>query len=71
GGVELTIGSDAGTAAALEQLGARHRNTGHAEVVVDRIHKVVTTPCYMLDARISQVADGADAAVRALIELVR
>lgn len=70
GEVELTIGNDAGTAAALEQLGARHRNAGHGEVVVDRARKVVTTPCYMLDARIGQVADGAEAAVRALIDLM-
>ncbi|MEW5726958.1 MAG: isoprenoid biosynthesis glyoxalase ElbB [Pseudomonadota bacterium] len=70
GEVELTIGNDAGTAAALEQLGARHRNAGHGEVVVDRARKVVTTPCYMLDARIGQIADGAEAAVRALIELM-
>lgn len=69
GEVDLTIGNDAGTAAALEQLGARHRNAGHGEVVVDRVRKVVSTPCYMLDAHISQIADGADAAVRALIEL--
>ncbi|MGE5506851.1 MAG: isoprenoid biosynthesis glyoxalase ElbB [Actinomycetota bacterium] len=71
GGVELTIGSDAGTALAIEQMGGHHRNTGHCEVVVDRAHKVVTSPCYMLDASIAQIADGADAAVRALLELVK
>lgn len=69
-GVELTIGSDAGTASALEQMGARHRDTSHAELVVDRKHKVVTSPCYMLDATVSQIADGAEAAVKALISLM-
>ncbi len=70
-GVELTIGSDPGTAQALEALGARHRTTTHCEVVVDRAHKVVTAPCYMLDASVSQIADGAANAVDALIGLVR
>ncbi|MBP2315213.1 isoprenoid biosynthesis glyoxalase ElbB [Azospirillum soli] len=70
-GVELTIGSDAETAAALEKLGAKHTNTSHCEVVVDRNLKVVTSPCYMLDASVAQIADGAENAVRALIELAR
>ena len=69
-GVEITIGSDAGTAAALEQMGAHHRAAGHGQAVVDTAHKVVTSPCYMLDATISQIADGADAVVRALMDLI-
>ncbi|MGQ9369734.1 isoprenoid biosynthesis glyoxalase ElbB [Azospirillum sp. ST 5-10] len=68
-GVELTIGSDAGTAGALESMGARHTATTHCEVVVDRTRKVVTAPCYMLDATVSQIADGAANAVKALMEL--
>lgn len=71
GDVEVTIGSDAGTASAIEQMGARHRLAGHGEVVIDTARKVVTTPCYMLEAAISQVADGADAAVRTLMDLIR
>ncbi|WP_448202628.1 isoprenoid biosynthesis glyoxalase ElbB [Azospirillum sp. sgz302134] len=70
-GVEVTIGSDAETAAAIEALGARHTTTGHAEIVVDRRLKVVTSPCYMLDASIAQIAEGAENTVRALIELAR
>ncbi|HEY0834864.1 MAG TPA: isoprenoid biosynthesis glyoxalase ElbB [Azospirillum sp.] len=68
-GVELTIGSDAGTAQALESLGAKHRTTTHCEIVVDRDHKVVTSPCYMLDATVSQIATGAENTVKALIQL--
>jgi len=68
-GVELTIGSDAGTAQALEALGAKHRDTTHCEVVVDRTHKVVTSPCYMLDATVGQIATGAENTVKALIQL--
>lgn len=71
GQVELTIGSDEATAAALEAMGARHRVTTHREVVVDREARVVTGPCYMLDATIAQVADGADAVVQAVLDLAR
>lgn len=71
GGVELTIGTDAGTASALEQMGARHRERGHGEIVVDQAQRVVTSPCYMLDATISQIADGAEATVRALLDLMK
>jgi enhancing lycopene biosynthesis protein 2 len=71
GKVDVTIGSDAGTAAALEQMGAHHINAGHGQVVVDAARKVVTTPCYMLDASISQVAEGADNTVKALLELIQ
>ena len=46
--VELTIGTDPGTAAAIEAMGARHRNTPVDDIVVDKALKIVTTPCYML-----------------------
>lgn len=70
GGVELTIGTDGGTAAALEKMGAHHVDRSHGEIAVDAAAKVVTTPCYMLDASIGQIADGAQAVVNKLIELV-
>ncbi|MGE5545898.1 MAG: isoprenoid biosynthesis glyoxalase ElbB [Solirubrobacterales bacterium] len=71
GDVELTIGSDAGTAAAIEQMGGKHVEAGHGQVVIDRARRVVTSPCYMLDSSIAQVADGADAAVRALMAMLQ
>ncbi|MCR6633187.1 MAG: isoprenoid biosynthesis glyoxalase ElbB [Magnetospirillum sp.] len=70
GQVDLTIGTDAGTAAALEQMGARHISKLHGEIVVDQGLKVVSTPCYMLDSSIGQIADGAEAVVRKLVELI-
>jgi enhancing lycopene biosynthesis protein 2 len=66
---ELTIGTDAGTAKALETMGAKHRNAGVDEVVVDRKNKFVTTACYMLAGRISEVAVGAEKVVKAVLEL--
>lgn len=70
-GAELTIGQDPDTAQAIEAMGCKHTPTGHGEVVVDRDRKVVTTPCYMLDSTIGQIAEGADNAVKAVLEMVR
>lgn len=70
GAVELTIGNDAGTAAALQTMGATHKLATHGEVVIDRQRKIVSTPCYMLDARLPQIADGAENVVKAILEML-
>jgi enhancing lycopene biosynthesis protein 2 len=70
GAVSLTIGDDEGTAEAVESLGATHVDTTHGEVVVDPDFNLVTTPCYMLDATIDQIALGADNVVDAMIKLM-
>ncbi|MGB0694248.1 MAG: isoprenoid biosynthesis glyoxalase ElbB [Rhodospirillaceae bacterium] len=70
GEVTLTIGNDAGTAAGLETLGATHQVKSHAELSIDSRNKVVTTPCYMLDASIGQIADGAANVVAALQDMI-
>ncbi len=69
GDVEVTIGEDEGTANAIETLGATHIKTTHGEIVVDEKYKVITTPCYMLDATITQIATGAENAVKKLLEM--
>ena len=68
GEVEVTIGSDSGTIEAIEKMGGKHKVTTHGEVVIDHKYKVVTTPCYMLDADILQIKKGAISAVRALLD---
>lgn len=67
--VEVTIGDDEATADAIENLGATHINATHGEIVVDEKYKLVTTPCYMLDATIDQIADGAENLVKKIIAL--
>lgn len=69
-GAKVTIGSDEGTIGAIETMGGAHQRTTHAEVVVDEQRKLVTSPCYMLDASISQIAEGADNTVRELLKLM-
>lgn len=69
-GAEVTIGNDSGTAAAIDQMGARHRTAGPGDVVVDPVHKIATSPCYMLDSTIATIAVGAENTVRALLTLM-
>lgn len=66
---ELTIGTDEGTGKALELMGAKHVKTPVSDIVVDRKNKLVTNACYMLATRISEVAAGAEKAVKALLDL--
>lgn len=65
----LTIGNDPGTIGAIKAMGGRHTETTHGEVVIDEQYKLVTSPCYMLDANIAQIADGAQNTVRALLTM--
>jgi enhancing lycopene biosynthesis protein 2 len=66
---EITIGTDQGTASALEQMGAKHRSAKVDEIVVDSRNKIVTTPCYMLAQSIKEVGDGAEKLVAKILEM--
>jgi enhancing lycopene biosynthesis protein 2 len=69
-GAKVTIGNDVSTAEAIIRMGAMHHNTNHAEVVIDNKYKLVTSPCYMLDADIVQISEGTEKVVNELIELM-
>jgi enhancing lycopene biosynthesis protein 2 len=68
---ELTIGQDKNTALAIQTMGAKHIETTHGEVVIDKKYNIVTTPCYMLDANIVQIADGANKVVIEILNLCK
>jgi enhancing lycopene biosynthesis protein 2 len=68
--VNLTIGQDDGTAAHIVSMGAKHQSSLHGEIVVDEIKKVVTTPCYMLESRVDQIAEGADKLITAILKMI-
>jgi enhancing lycopene biosynthesis protein 2 len=70
GDVQITIGSDESTTQAVEQMGASHTNTTHGEIAVDEKNKIVTTPCYMLDANIVQIFEGAENVVKKILEII-
>ncbi len=70
GDIEITIGQDKDTAKAVKDMGAKHKDTTHGELVVDEKNKIVTTPCYMLDANIGQIGDGANNVVKKILEMI-
>jgi len=68
--IDLTIGNDPQTAADIEAMGARHIDCPVWGAVLDREKKVVTTPAYMYDAPISEVAKGIEKLVKELLSLL-
>lgn len=68
-GVRLTIGNDAGTAAALKSKGAKHIECPVNEIVVDEGLKVVTTPAYMLAQSIAEAESGIRKLVHKVLEI--
>jgi len=67
---KLTIGTDKETAQALEKMGACHEACGVEGVVVDREHKLVTTPAYMLARSIAEAAAGIEKLVAEVLALL-
>jgi enhancing lycopene biosynthesis protein 2 len=70
-GVELTIGDDSGTAAAIESCGARHVACGVTEIHIDAERKVISTPAYMLGKDILEVSKGIEKLVQTLMEWIK
>ncbi len=66
--INVTIGNDKGTIEAIEAMGATHVETDHGDVVFDENKLVFTTPCYMLDATILDIDDGANNIVKAILD---
>jgi len=66
--VELTIGNDKNIALALEEMGAHHSVAKQGAVVVDKKNLVFTTPCYMLQATILDIAEGANSMVKEMLK---
>jgi enhancing lycopene biosynthesis protein 2 len=67
--VKMTIGSDEKTATALEAMGAKHVVCPVEEFRVDEEQRVITSPAYMYDARISEVAAGIERTVKELVRM--
>ena len=68
-GSELTIGSDAETAEALEQIGAHHKSCPVDAFVCDSKARVVSCPAYMLGPGIKDVAGGIEGLVTEVLRL--
>jgi len=70
GPLTLTIGNDADTAGAIEQMGQKHQRCAVSEIAVDKKNKIVSTPAYMLGERISEVAEGIEKLVASVLKLI-
>lgn len=68
GGIRVTIGTDPETSNALETMGASSIKTQQREIVIDQKNKLVTSPCYMLESSLIDIAEGAKNTVKALLD---
>ena len=68
--IRVTIGTDPETIGAIEFFGSKHIETSNEDVIVDTENKIVTGPCYMLNATISEIASNTNKVVKALISLI-
>lgn len=66
----LTIGTDPGTAGAINAMGGRHCDTDPTGVCVDEQNRLVTTPCYMNEVGPWTVYQGADKMVEEVLRMV-
>jgi putative isoprenoid biosynthesis-related protein (enhancing lycopene biosynthesis protein 2 (sigma cross-reacting protein 27a) (scrp-27a)) len=71
GGVKLTIGNDAQTAATVNALGARHIECAPEDFVRDDDANVYSTPAYMLAKDAAQVDKGVGAMIAAMVQAVK
>lgn len=66
--ITITVGTDKQTISDIEQMGATHINTNQTEVISDKENMIFSTPCYMLPATISDIADSAENLIEAILE---
>ncbi|MDP1622929.1 MAG: isoprenoid biosynthesis glyoxalase ElbB [Bacteroidales bacterium] len=69
-GANLTTGNDPASGKFIEENGNKYTQSTHGEVVIDKVRKLFTTSCYMLDASISQIAEGTENLVREMMKMV-
>jgi len=67
--VALTVGTDAGVAAAITAMGARHVACPVDQAVTDEQYRVATAPAYMLASGMHEVYKSAGALVDAVVKL--
>ena len=68
--VAVTIGTDEATAQAIDSLGGKHQNCQTDQAVIDREHKIVSTPAYMdAEAKLATVAQGIDQCIEHVLDL--
>lgn len=66
-GAEVTLGTNTAYNKEVKALGGKNTITANRQVIIDKKNKIVTTPCYMNDATITDIAEGANALVKAMM----
>ena len=69
-GSVVTVGNDETVGDAIAEMGGTAESKGATEIAVDKVNKIVTTPCYMLAQNVSEVFAGVDKAIKAAIDLI-
>jgi enhancing lycopene biosynthesis protein 2 len=67
-GVALTVGKIPQVIQHVEAFGAIHRVTNETEVISDIENLVFTSPCYMLQASIKEIAESADQLIQVILK---
>jgi len=67
---EVTIGNDQGTADLIEKMGGKHVTCAVDQIHIDRDKKIVSTPAYMLEPNIKDVAIGIEKLVTEVLALI-
>ncbi|MEI7980822.1 MAG: isoprenoid biosynthesis glyoxalase ElbB [Bacteroidota bacterium] len=68
-GSNFTTGNDPASASFIQKMGNRYTPATLGEVVIDKTRNLFTTPCYMLDATIGQIAEGTENIVREMLKV--
>jgi enhancing lycopene biosynthesis protein 2 len=66
--IELTLGAEGEAAQEVSKLGHRHKAVQASECVIDRTHKIVTTPAYMYErATMADIFQGISLTVKEVL----
>lgn len=68
--ITITLGGENQAAGVARELGCRTEEHSATEACVDREHKIITTPAYMIGTRISEIFAGGEALVAELEKML-
>jgi enhancing lycopene biosynthesis protein 2 len=67
----LTAGAESGASASIEKFGGKHVVASPTEIVIDREHRIVSTPAYMHQTHIADVAQGIEQLVAEVLMMAK
>ncbi len=71
GDVTVTIGNDASAAADITAMGGKHETKHHGEVSIDLKNHIVSAPCYMMNASLTDIVQDAEEIIKAIKLMVQ